>query len=61
MIYDAKDNEEEASLGHEGELLSTQSLESSDDEDEEDNVTVAKDINNDDNGDSGGVRNTSTR
>ena len=60
MLYDTKDNEEEASLGHEGESSLSKSSDSSDDEDEEDDGTSAKDINGDGNCDNGGGRNTCT-
>ena len=45
MVYDAEDNEEEASSWNEGEFPSSKSSESSDDKDEEDNRTGARDIN----------------
>ena len=59
MLYNAKGNEEEASSWHEGELSSSDLSESSDDKYEYEDITCAKDIN--DNGDGGGDRNTGAR
>ena len=59
VVYDAEDNEEEASSWHEDELPSSKSSESSDDKDEEDNRTGAKDINCD--GNRGGDMNIGAR
>ena len=58
MLYDTKDNEEEASLGHKGESSLSKSSDSSDDEDEEDDGTGAKDINGNSDGDGVSDRNT---
>ena len=52
MFYDAEDNKEELSLGHEGKLLSSNISESSDNKDEGENRTGAKYINGNIRGDS---------
>ena len=51
MIYDAEDNKEEGSSGNEGESLTSKSLESSDNKDEENDRTGAEYINEDGYGD----------
>ena len=56
MLSDAEDTEEEAPLGHEGESLSLDLLESSNNEDEDDDRTGVKHKNC--NIDNGGDRNT---
>ena len=65
MIYDTKDTEEEASLGHKGELLSSNLSEISDEKDEDDGGNGAKDKNcigdGVSNGAGGGDRNISSR
>ena len=60
MLYDAKDNKGEYSLGHEGESLLLDSSESSANEHEDDNGTSAEDNNCNGNGDGdgGGDRNS---
>ena len=60
MLYDTEDNKEEASLRHKSELLSSKILESSDDENEEEDGTGVREINGNVNsdGDGGGDRNT---
>ena len=49
MLYDAKDNEEEASSGPKGKSSLSKSADSSDDKDQEDNGTCAMYINVDGN------------
>ena len=67
MLYDAKDNKEEASLGHKGELSLSDSSENSDNKYEYDNRTGAEyiDCNGNSNGhvdgDGEGDRNTGDR
>ena len=56
LLYNAEDNEEEASLGHKG----ADSSKRSEDKDEDDDVTSDKDINCDGNSDGGGDRNNGT-
>ena len=62
MLYDSKDNKGEASSGHEGESLLLDSSKRSEDKDEDEYGTGAKDNNCDGNGagdsDKGGDRNT---
>ena len=53
VLYDVEDNKEEAALEHEGESSLSGLLVSSDDEDEDDNRTSAKDINYCGNGNGG--------
>ena len=50
VLYNAEDNQEEASSGHEGQSSLSNLSESSDDGDEEEDGNGAKDINNDGNG-----------
>ena len=61
MLYNSKYNLEEPSSGHKGESLLSDSLESSDDKDEDDDRTGAKDINCDGDGNGGDEENTGNR
>ena len=56
MLYDAEENEEEASLVHKGESSSSDLSESSDNEDEDDDRTNAKEIYCNGDGNGGGDR-----
>ena len=58
MLYDAKENEEEASLVHKGESSLSDLSDSSDNEDEDDDRTDAKEINCNGDGNGGGDRNS---